>query len=547
MFRSKIRRPRASGTSDVRQRFVLLLVGFTIARIFDGHAHADNERPNILFAIADDWGLHAGAYGTSWVKTPSFDRIAREGVLFRNAYTPMAKCAPSRAIILTGRHLWQNEAAGNHLAVFPPHFKGWPEVLMDKGWHMGFTGKGWGPGIANNVKGEPRLLTGRPFQKQNATPLTNAMGNTNYASNFCDFLDAAPSNTPWCFWYGSLEPHREYAFQSGVNQGGKKLADIDRVPSYWPDHETVRHDMLDYAFEVEHTDQHLGRMIDELEKRGLLENTIVIVTSDHGMPFPRIKGYAYHDSNHIPLAIRWPIGISKPGRMVDDFVDFTDIAATILDFAGIAHHDSGMMTLTGQSWRPILESSQDGRIVTERDHVLIGKERTDVGRPQNQGYPIRGIVTHDYLYLYNAEPGRWPAGNPETGYLDTDGSPTKSLILDRGRLNRVDRYWELNFGHRPTDELYDLRADRDCVHNLASGSESEETMRLLRQRMEAILKSQGDPRMFGQGHVFDEYKPTSGDGFYEKFMRGEKVEASWVEPTDFEKAPLKFPNQAEKL
>lgn len=143
----------------MRQRWVLLLVGFAIARIFDGHAHADNERPNILFAIADDWGLHAGAYGTSWVKTPTFDRIAREGVLFRNAYTPMAKCAPSRAIILTGRHLWQNEAAGNHLAVFPPHFKGWPEVLMDKGWHVGFTGKGWGPGIANNVKGEPRLLT----------------------------------------------------------------------------------------------------------------------------------------------------------------------------------------------------------------------------------------------------------------------------------------------------------------------------------------------------------------------------------------------------
>jgi arylsulfatase A-like enzyme len=112
---------------------------------------ADPLRPNILFAIADDWGLHAGVYGTPWVKTPSFDRIAREGLLFRNAYTPMAKCAPSRAIVLTGRHLWQNEEAGNHMAVFPSKLKSWPEVLLEKGWHMGITGKGWGPGIANAV------------------------------------------------------------------------------------------------------------------------------------------------------------------------------------------------------------------------------------------------------------------------------------------------------------------------------------------------------------------------------------------------------------
>ena len=498
---------------------------------------ADSARPNILFAIADDWGLHAGAYGTRWVKTPTFDRIAREGLLFKNAYTPMAKCAPSRAIILTGRHLWQNEEAGNHMAVFPAKLKSWPEVLMENDWHMGITGKGWGPGIANAANGQPRLITGKAFNQRKAEPPTKAMGNNDYAENFKDFLDAAPKDAPWCFWYGCTEPHRAYEFQSGVNKGGKQLTDIDHVPAYWPDNETVRHDMLDYAFEVEHVDLHLGRMLAELEKRGLLDNTLVIVTSDHGMPFPRVKGYAYHDSNHIPLAIRWPTGVNNPGRTIDDFVDFTDIAPTILDVAGIAEQASGMQPITGKSWRTILESENSGRIVPERDHVLIGKERTDVGRPHNWGYPIRGIVTAEHLYLRNYEPKRWPAGNPETGYLDTDGSPTKSYILNLGRISRTDRFWELNFGMRPADELYDLRNDRHCVNNLAEAS--IDIVRSLRQRMEATLKTQGDPRMDGHGELFDKYTPTAGDGFYEKFISGQKINAGWVSDTDFEKEPIK--------
>jgi N-sulfoglucosamine sulfohydrolase len=524
-------RPRSMRTAIFVSSLVLLLGGqFCLA-----------ERPNILFAIADDWGAHAGAYGTSWVKTPAFDRVAREGVLFRNAYTPVAKCAPSRAIVLTGRHAWQNEEAGNHMAYFPAKLKSWPEVLTEAGWHMGITGKGWGPGIAKDAGGRPRQMTGRPFSSRKAAPPTKSISNNDYAANFVDFLDARPRGAPWCFWYGSTEPHRDYEFQSGVTKGGKQLSDIPRVPDYWPDEETVRHDMLDYAFEVEHTDSHLARMIAELEKRNLLDSTLVIVTSDHGMPFPRVKGYAYRHSNHVPLAIRWPAGIRHPGRVVDDFVDFTDIAATVLDYAGIDPAKSGMQPLTGSSWRPILESAKSGRVVESRDHVLVGKERTDVGRPQDWGYPIRGIVTDSHLLLYNYEPSRWPAGNPETGYLDTDGSPTKSLILERGRADRADRYWQLNFGLRPAAELYDLRLDPDCAKNIAAAEAGERTAETLRARMEAELKAQGDPRMSGRGRVFDEYKPTAGEGFYEKFMRGEKPPAGWVNKSDFEAGPIKSP------
>ena len=537
----------ASGTSITTWRRTLtrglslaLVAGLLLTSLVNRAAVA--APPNILFAIADDWGLHAGAYGTRWVSTPNFDRIAREGILFNNAYTPMAKCAPSRAILLTGRHLWQNEEAGNHMAMFPAKFKSWPEVLMDQGWHVGITGKGWGPGIAKDSNGKQRLITGHPFNEHKAKSAVGGISNNDYAANFAEFLNAAPSNKPWCFWYGATEPHRGYEFQSGVKKGNKQLSDIDRVPAYWPDNETVRHDMLDYALEVQHADVHLGRMLNELEKRDQLDNTLIIVTSDHGMPFPRVKGYAYHDSNHVPLAVRWSGGIKHPNRAIDDFVDFTDVAATLLDLAQVDAPQSGMAAITGKSWRPILESDKSGQVIPQRDHVLIGKERTDVGRPHDQGYPIRGIVTAEYLFLKNYEPSRWPAGNPETGYLDTDGSPTKSLILERGRQNRQDKYWQLNFGMRPAYELYDLTDDRDCVENLAQ-SKTQSAARAARiaeleSRMESKLREQGDPRMLGNGQIFDQYPPTTGQGFYERFMRGEKVNAGWVEPSDFEKSPV---------
>jgi N-sulfoglucosamine sulfohydrolase len=493
--------------------------------------------PNVLFIIADDWGAHASAYGTPWIATPGFDRVAKEGLLFPNAFTPMAKCAPSRATILTGRYPWQLEEAGNHMAFFPPKFKSWPETLTEQNWFVGITGKGWGPGIAKDANGVNREMTGLRFDKRTAKSPTKGIANNDYAKNFEDFLDAAPSNKPWSFWCGMQEPHRGYEYESGV-KSGKKRIDIDRVPKYWPDNEVTRNDMLDYALEVEHVDLHVTSMLAELDRRGLRESTLVIITADHGMPFPRCKGYAYYDSNHVPLAIRWPKGIPVGGRVITDFVDFTDLAATILDVAGLTSDVAGMQPISGKSWRPIFESKANGQVLPERDYALVCKERTDVGRPNDWGYPIRGIIRDRFLYLHNYEPSRWPAGNPETGYLDTDASPTKTLILAQGRKDRNDAFWQLCFGMRDEEELYDLGSDPDCLVNLAFNAKHAQQKAKMRSQMESRLRSDGDPRQFGQGHVFDQYKPTNNAGFYEKWKRGEKVNAGWVDPTDFENEPI---------
>ena len=533
-------RLKMSGTRWLILMSCLFLGAIPTAARPEGRHRPPPARPKILLAIADDWGYgHASAYGAAWVRTPAFDRVARSGLLFTRAYTPNAKCAPSRAIILTGRYSWQLEEAANHSPYFPAKFKTWVEALRDQGYFTGLTSKGWGPGVALDAAGKPREMAGRPFNARHLVPPASGIGRQDYAGNFADFLAAAPRGTPWSFWYGAIEPHREYEYGSGISKGGKRLSDIPRVPSFWPDTAVVRNDLLDYALEVEHFDQHLGRMIDLLAQSGQLERTIIIVTSDHGMPFPRGKGQAYEYSNHVPLAVMWPGGIARPGRRIDDYVSFADLAPTILELAGIPESRSGMAAITGRSLTGIFRSTRGGRVDPARDHVLIGRERNDIGRPDDVGYPIRGIVRDDMLYLRNYEITRWPAGDPATGYLDTDGGPTKTLILQERREKGTSRYWDLAFGRRVAEELYDLKRDPDCVRNLAYSRRYAGLKAGLQRQMEDELRRQGDPRMSGNGAIFDRYHyadPANRD-FYHRFMRGEKLKTGWVRETDFEKSP----------
>lgn len=497
------------------------------------------KRPNILFCIADDASLqHMSAYGlTRYVQTPHFDRVARQGLLFANAYTPNPKCSPSRAMILTGRNLWQLEEAANHAPAWPAKFSTFMEALAQNGYRAGFTGKGWAPGNPGQRNGKARQLTGPAYNEKKLPAPTKAASPLDYAANLEAFLDQKPRDQPFCFWYGGQEPHRAYEYGSGLRLGKKKLSDIDQVPPFWPDNEQVRNDMLDYAYEVEYFDQHLGRMLALLEKRGELDNTIVVVTSDNGMPFPRVKGHIYEFANHLPLAIMWKKGISKPGRQIRDYVSFIDFAPTFLELAGVDGKATAMQPLQGKSLLPIFASSRDGQVDARRDHVLLGRERNDVGRPGDAGYPVRGIVKGGYYYVRNYEPGRWPAGNPETGYLDTDGGPTKTQILQAKRKGGDSRPWELAFGKRPAEELYRIDRDPYCMTNLAGNRNLSKIKAELQKQMEQELKSQQDPRMAGKGEVFDHYPYGEAKvrHFYERYLKGEPVKAGWVLDSDFER------------
>ncbi|MCF7785541.1 MAG: sulfatase [Prosthecobacter sp.] len=472
----------------------LLLSAVLAALAFVSSIRAeDAPRPNILFVIFDDWGWqHAGAYGCDWVKTPNFDRVAKEGVLFKNAFTSNPKCSPCRATILTGRNSWQLEEAVCHGGIFPPKFAVYPDLLEASGYNVGLTGKGWGPGDFK-LNGRTRNPAGPSFDTERTKPPTTGINKNDYSANFSKFLGQRDAKKPFCFWMGFTEPHRPYELNSGERLG-KNLVDVD-VPGYFPDNATVRGDMADYAIEVENADAHIGRALAMLEKEGILEDTLVIVTSDHGMPFPRVKGQIYEDGFHLPLAMRWGKGI-KPGRVVEDFINVRDFAPTYLELAGLPKHEQ----ISGSSLVKILSSEKSG-FIEDRKTMLVGKERHDIGRPNDWGYPVRAIRTPEFFYSHNYHAERWPAGNPETGYRNCDDSPTKAWIIENKGA-----YYELAFAYRAEEELYDMVHDTECLRNLAADPKYAATKKELREKMESRLKEEKDPRALGNEAIFDTYK-----------------------------------------
>lgn len=494
-------------------RFLSLIVAVLAVVSIAGRSAlaADAPRPNILFIIFDDADRQLfSAYGNTWCKTPNFDRVAREGILFKNFFTSNPKCSPCRATALTGRNTWQLEEAVCHGGIFPAKFtrdsvgvkagdklEVYPDLLEAAGYFVGLTGKGWGPGDFK-VTGWKRNPAGPGFDEKTAKPIAGGINNNDYSANFADFLNQRPKEKPFCFWMGFKEPHRQYELNSGLRLG-KKLEEVT-VPAYLPDLKAIRGDLADYAIEIEWGDMHIGRTLKILEERGELDNTLIVVTSDHGMPFPYVKGQIHEDGFHIPAAARWG-KVIKPGRVVEDFVNIRDLAPTYMELAGLKPHNQ----MTGSSLVKLLASDKSGWIEPEREYMLIGKERHDIGRPNDLGYPVRAIRSKEYLYVHNFHPERWPAGNPETDFGNVDPSPSKEIIKAIGG-----HFYDLSFGKRMPDELYNLRLDPNGVNNLANDLAHKDVLDDLRYRMMEMLKKEMDPRALGDQAIFDTYQYVGG-------------------------------------
>ncbi len=492
----------------------------TCASVETARTHSDREaasRPNILIAISDDQSYpYASAYGSRSTRTPHFDRVAREGVLFMNAFVASPGCSPSRAALLTGRYPWQIEHAGTHASYFSPDYVVFPDLLEEAGYAVGFTGKGWGPGDWRFL-GRTRNPAGPEFNERRIASSPPGINDKDYAANFDAFLEQRDPEQPFYFWYGAHEPHR--VFEEGAGRkAGKRLYEAE-VPPFFPDDPVIRSDILDYAYEIEHFDTHLGRMLARLEALGELENTLVIVTSDNGMAFPRAKANTYEYGIHVPLAIMWADEIPG-GRQVDDLVSLVDLHPTLLEAADTPHPDPDR--LSGASLMPLLRSAESDLVDSSRTAVYAARERHSSSRFNSLSYSQRALRTHDFLYIRNFTPDRWPAGAPQKydtegllgpmhgGYHDIDAAPSLSYLIDHRDDPNVDRYFHLAVDLRPPEELYDINKDPGCLINLANAPGFLQIKDDLGRRLHEYLTATGDPRVLGHGDVFETYPRVSG-------------------------------------
>ncbi len=465
-----------------------------------------NQRPNILFCISDDQSYaHTSANGDPVVETPAFDRIAREGIRFTHAFCDAPTCGPSRSAILTGQEIWRLEEAGNIHSTLPAKFPTYTELLSKDGYAIGYTGKGWSPGrlAPGGRSGNP---AGKEYRSETIEPPFGFITNRDYSGNFDRFLEDLKEGQPFCFWLGTFEPHRPFESGTGLKTG--KEPSRVKVPPIFPDNDIVRHDLLDYMVEIEHFDSMVNNALLSLERRGLLDNTIVVVTSDHGMPFPRAKASLYDDGTRVPLAIRWPRGIHEAGRIVGEMVNLSDLAPTFLQAAGIRVPEQ----MTAESLLGYFGRGQ----APAREAAFIAMERHDGCRAGGKGYPCRAIRTKEFLLIYNFEPTRWPAGSPDPSvcarsipFGEVDSSPTKTFMMQHRISDEIGKLAALAFGMRPRIELYDVKRDPHQMVNLSGQKAFKVVETQLRNTLFDHLRNTDDPRVVG-GPVLWDYYPYYG-------------------------------------
>jgi arylsulfatase A-like enzyme len=440
-----------------------------------------DKRPNILFCLADDWGWpHAGVYGDKVVRVPTFDRIAREGVLFTHAFSAAPSCTPSRASILTGQAPHRLGEGASLYGPLDKSFAVYPDLLEKSGYAVGYMGKGWGPGDFR-AAGRSRNPAGPVYK------------------SFGEFLKKVSIDQPFCFWFGSHDPHRPYPRGSGV-KAGLKLEDV-QVPHYLPDTLEVRGDILDYYARVETFDRDVAEILRELDVSGRAGNTLVVISGDNGWPFPRGKANLYDAGTRQPLAICWPDRI-KGRRALDEFVSLTDLAPTYLEAAGL----KPLAEMIGQSLIPLLE----GKKQTGRGSIFIERERHANVRKGNLSYPSRAIETKEFLYIRNFRSDRWPAGDPEVWksvgpFGDCDGGPSKEFILSHQEEKSYLNFFEKAFAKRPPEELYDLRSDPSQLTNVAANAVYQSEKSGLNQALQHWMESTADPILPGGDDPWDKF------------------------------------------
>ncbi len=453
-------------------------------------------RLNVVLFVTDDQSPTAGCYGDPVIQTPHMDRLAAEGSLFTRAYCTTASCSASRSVILSG--LFNHATAHyGHMHAYH-HFRAYegtptlPVMLTKAGYVTARVGK-------------YHVAPESVFQFDQALP-GDARNPVQMANNCTKFLDELEGQ-PFFLYFCTADPHRGGGKRQEVPTGPDRFGNTDEprrgtenivykpedvtVPHFLPDTPECRDELAEYYQSISRIDQGLGRLLEILTERELLDNTVIIYTSDHGMAFPGGKTTVYEGGLHVPFLVRHPQA-QKTGVVNNALISFVDLTPTILDIAGVLEDDGSVSPtivpprrgqphrLHGKSFFSVLEDEDPDY----RDAIYASHTFHEI----TMYYPMRVVRTNDYKLIWNiAHPLPYPFAS------DLWAASTWQAQLAKGLDAKYGQRTVGEYIQRPEFELYDMRKDPHESHNLADSLEHEATLNTMKGLLKEFQQQTNDP------------------------------------------------------
>jgi arylsulfatase A-like enzyme len=434
-------------------------------------------RPNVLWFVVDDMSPNFSCYGEKSIQTPNVDRLAREGTRFSNAFVTAPVCSPCRSALITGMYqttigAHHHRSGRGHLKIeLPAGVKIIPSLFQDAGYYT-CIGSGLAANSDSNAKKGRRSGQG--------------LGKTDY--NF-EWDEAAYHGPDWSGRKDGQPFFMQVQLSGGKLRGGNddgatKLAErADKelggatsqnsvaLPPYYPRDPVLLRDWAAYLDAVRFTDKHVGGVVERLQIEGLLDNTIVIFMTDHGISHARGKQFLYNEGTHVPLIIRGP-GVAA-NAVREDLVEHLDLGAVSLAACGIA-----------------IPTTMQGKDVLAKDYpprtaVFAARDRCDETIER-----IRSVRTDRFLYIRNFYPER-PHLQPNAY---KDGKSIVKVLRSLHANGSLDALSEslLFSPTRPAEELYEWKADPWQIKNLVTDPSFRATLEQLRAQLDQWMADSGD-------------------------------------------------------
>ena len=438
-------------------------IGFVGLLILIKSSAFAQKRPNVLFILSDDHSApYLGCYGNSDLKTPNIDRLAKEGALFKKAYTTAPQCVQSRSSLMTGRNVLAVDMLRFSSALPAEHIT-FPEMMRKDGYFIGVCGRSYhldgsgnfDPPETKEVFQELGLVT---FPRR--FDFVKGGGDTKVAELVEEFIDMVPKGKPFAMWVNYSNPHRVFT----AKEFEPKPENLN-MPYELPDIKSVREDLAAHYGEIQELDMYIGKLWEILEKRGLMDNTIIIFMGDNGSALLRGKGTLYRCGIHVPLLVRYPKKVRK-GVVSDVLVSGIDIAPTILDLTAV----KGIKEIEGRSF----VSALNGDTAQLHDYVFAVRGPHAATLPLNSALfdLSRTVLNKDFKLIYN------PLWQIPYMPVDFDTSPLWADLKQKAGSNALEpRFMKAPIFTpvRPMFELFDLHNDPYEFVNLA-GNEAYKTI-----------------------------------------------------------------------